>query len=191
MKLFLLLILFLFCLFSNALFPSSIHINYKKLQSFQRNQQNEQNNQEISSNLRKPRIIKPSNGYINKNDKQIPNLNDKFLMMYTCNICKGRVAQMISKIAYQQGMVISTCTHCKNKHLIADNEGKLDFPSFGKKIEDFLQAKGENIQKLSLTSKDLEENYLLDQDGVISIVSKMAGQPPSDATIVEIPQTEI
>lgn len=73
-------------------------------------------------------------------------------------------------------MVVSTCRHCKNLHLIADNEGKLDMAQYGKKIEDFLRDKGENIQKLSITEKDLEDNYLIDKDGVITLVPKIAGQ---------------
>lgn len=82
----------------------------------------------------RPKIISPSRGVH-------PEL-DKMMMMYTCKICKERNAQMITKVAYEQGMVVSTCKQCKNKHLIADNQGKLDFPSFGKKIEDFLAQKG-------------------------------------------------
>lgn len=73
-------------------------------------------------------------------------------------------------------MVVSSCRHCKSKHLIADNEGKLDMGEYGKKIEEYLVQKGENVQKLSITSKDLEDNYLVDQDGVITLVSKAAGQ---------------
>ena len=83
----------------------------------------------------RPRIISPNRG-------THPEL-EKFMMMYTCKICKHRNAQMISKVAYDKGMVVSTCKQCRNKHLIADNQGKLDFPSFGKKIEDFLAVKGE------------------------------------------------
>lgn len=49
-------------------------------------------------------------------------------MMYTYKICVGRNAKMISKVAYYDGMFVVTCRHCKNKHVIADNEIKLDFP---------------------------------------------------------------
>ena len=44
-------------------------------------------------------------------------------------------------------MVVSSCKHCKNKHLIADNEGKMDMAQYGKKIEEFLESKGEVIQR--------------------------------------------
>jgi len=47
----------------------------------------------------------------------------------------------ISKVAYANGMVVSTCKHCRNLHLIADNEGKMDMKQYGKKIEDYLREK--------------------------------------------------
>jgi len=118
----------------------------------------------------KPNVIVPSKG------SQNPNL-DKFLMMYTCKICTGRNAHMVSKVAYTHGMVVATCRHCKTKHLIADNERKLDFPiEYGRKIEEYLESKGERVQRMSVSEKDLEDNYLVDEDGVVSLVSKMAGQ---------------
>jgi len=94
---------------------------------------------------------------------------------------------MISKVAYANGMVVSTCKHCRNLHLIADNEGKMDMKQYGKKIEDYLREKGENIQKLSITPQDLENNYLVDKDGILSLVPKIGGQPPADVNIVDYP----
>ena len=73
-------------------------------------------------------------------------------------------------------MVVSSCKHCKNKHLIADNEGKMDMGQYGKKIEEFLESKGEVIQRLSISTKELEDNYLIDKDGVITLVPKIGGQ---------------
>ena len=84
--------------------------------------------------------------------------------------------EKVSKVAYTKGMVVSTCRHCKKLHLIADNEGKLDMAQYGKKIEDFLRDKGESVQKISITEQDLEENYLVDKDGVVTLVPKIAGQ---------------
>jgi hypothetical protein len=37
--------------------------------------------------------------------------------------------------------------------LIADNEGKMDMAQYGRKIEDFLEAKGEVVQRLSINSQ--------------------------------------
>jgi len=97
---------------------------------------------------------------------------------------------MISKVAYNYGMVITTCKTCRNRHLIADNEGKLDFKEYGKKIEEYLVQKGENVQRLSISAGDLSDYYILDQDGKVSLVPKSMGQPSLESTIVEIPTPE-
>ena len=120
----------------------------------------------FGSQIPKPKIIIPTKGNTNA---QL----EKFMMMYTCKICNGRNAQMVSKVAYNYGMVVSSCKHCKNKHLIADNEGKLDMPEYGKKIEEYLRGRGEAIQRISVTPEDLENNYLIDKDGVLSLVPKV------------------
>jgi len=62
------------------------------------------------------------------------------------------------------------------RHLIADNQGKLDMPEYGKKIEEYLSAKGESVQKMTINSDDLEDNYLVDIDGEISLFPKIGGQ---------------
>jgi len=49
----------------------------------------------------KPNIITPAMGR-----PKNPNV-ERFLMMYTCKLCEGRNAQMVSKIAYYKGMVRS------------------------------------------------------------------------------------
>jgi hypothetical protein len=95
---------------------------------------------------------------------------------------------MISKVAYQHGMVVSTCSKCKNKHLIADNQKKLDFPSFPERVDVLLEQQGEGVQRLSLTPNDLEKYYLVDEDGAIKLVPKDGGQVGVDATVVEYPE---
>jgi len=130
------------------------------------------------SEIPKPEVIKPNRGKVNSE-------LEKFLMMYTCKICNGRNAQMVSKVAYTHGCVVSSCKTCQNKHLIADNEGKMDMAQYGRKIEDFLEAKGEVVQRLSINSQELKDNYLVDKDGVITLVPKIGGQP-EDATIVDL-----
>jgi len=95
---------------------------------------------------------------------------EKFLMMYTCKICDGRNSHMVSKVAYEHGMVVTTCRHCKNRHLIADNEQKLDMgpdtPAF-KKVEDLLKSRGERVKRMQVDSKNdlLEGRYIVEQDG--------------------------
>jgi hypothetical protein len=46
----------------------------------------------------------------------------------------------------------------------------------GKKIEEFLEAKGETVQRVSVSPKELEDNYLIDRDGVITLQPKIGGQ---------------
>ena len=95
---------------------------------------------------------------------------EKFLMMYTCKICDGRNAHMVSKVAYEHGMVVTTCRHCKSRHLIADNERKLDMgpdvPAF-KKVEELLKSRGERVKKMQVDPKEdlLEGRYIVEQDG--------------------------
>lgn len=133
------------------------------------------------TSIPKPNIITPTEAGSSKGI-------EKFLMMYTCKICNGRNAHMISKIAYNYGMVVCTCKTCRNRHLIADNEGKLDFKEYGKKIEEYLVQQGETVQRLSIPANDLKDYYILDQDGKVTLVPKTMGQPSPNANIVEIPE---
>lgn len=55
----------------------------------------------------------------------------------------------------------------------------MDMGQYGKKIEEFLESKGEVIQRLSISTKELEDNYLIDKDGVITLVPKIGGQVPN------------
>lgn len=83
----------------------------------------------------------------------------------------------MSKVAYTHGMVVSTCKHCSNRHLIADNENKMDMKEFGPKIENYLEERlGESVQRMTISEADLENYYLLDKDGVLSLYPKAAGQ---------------
>jgi DNL zinc finger len=54
--------------------------------------------------------------------------------------CDNAYTQQISRVAYYEGVVICTCKGCNVKHLIADNKGLLDFPEFGRNIEEYMAA---------------------------------------------------
>eukprot|EP00607_Mallomonas_marina_P005964 CAMPEP_0182427472 /NCGR_PEP_ID=MMETSP1167-20130531/17394_1 /TAXON_ID=2988 /ORGANISM="Mallomonas Sp, Strain CCMP3275" /LENGTH=79 /DNA_ID=CAMNT_0024609731 /DNA_START=584 /DNA_END=823 /DNA_ORIENTATION=- len=60
-------------------------------------------------------------------------------------------------------------------------------PEYGKKIEDYLTAKGETVQKMSVSARELENNYLVDSDGSLSLFPKEGGQPPLDVNIIDLP----
>jgi len=120
-------------------------------------------------NIPKPDIITPLAGTNNTNI-------ERFLMMYTCKKCNGRNAQLISKIAYKEGIVVSTCKTCKVTHLIADNLKKLDMSEYGTKIDEYLESKGERVQRMSVSREDLENNYIIEKDGVVSLQPKIGGQ---------------
>jgi hypothetical protein len=140
-------------------------------------------NEQEPEPLDAPRIIKPAKGTAKVSI-------DKFLMMYTCKLCLERNAQMVSKVAYSQGMVLSTCRNCKNVHLIADNEKKLDMGDpHDQKVEDLLEKMGEVVQKMTINASDLAENYLVDKDGQLTLQPKSAGQPRGAGTsIVDYPE---
>lgn len=136
------------------------------------------NDENSVNDVPKPNVISPNQGARDA-DK------DKFLMMFTCKPCSHRNAHMISKVAYNFGMVVATCRNCKIKHLIADNQKKLDMPEYGSRIEEYLQSLGEDVQKLSITPKELEDNYLVDQDGKLTLVPKIL-QPPANSNIIDL-----
>lgn len=62
-------------------------------------------------------------------------------------------------------------------------------PLYGKRIADYLESKGEVVQKMTLSEKDLEDNYLVDQDGVLTMVSKLGGQLSPEVTIIDYPKS--
>mmetsp|Transcript_93447 Transcript_93447/g.166286 ORF Transcript_93447/g.166286 Transcript_93447/m.166286 type:complete len:219 (+) Transcript_93447:30-686(+) len=70
----------------------------------------------------------------------------KFKILFTCKICETRNSHMISRLAYQQGIVIATCPGCNSRHLLADKTGLLDIGIWD--VES-LADQGENVTRLT------------------------------------------
>lgn len=93
--------------------------------------------------------------------KVLGKIEAKIKVMFTCKKCNFRNGKIISKLAYEKGLVIIRCDGCKNNHLIADNLGWFEELKNKRNIERLLAAKGETVRKV-----------LNDVDGYIEVVAK-------------------
>ncbi|KAG0318333.1 hypothetical protein BGZ99_005734 [Dissophora globulifera] len=81
------------------------------------------------------------------------------MIAFTCTVCNNRSHKTMSKHAYEHGVVIMQCDHCKNRHLIADHLGW--FRTGGVTVEDLVQEKGETVRRLA-------RDYQLVKDGEVA-----------------------
>jgi len=108
---------------------------------------------------------------------QIP-LPDKFGMVYTCGKCNTRNAISVTRVAWNSGVVVATCRGCGAKHLLADNEARMDLGNDTgfRNIVQLMEARGEDVTKLdssdpeALKARNLtlgadDRLRLLDDDG--------------------------
>ncbi|OMJ13710.1 DNL-type zinc finger protein [Smittium culicis] len=72
-------------------------------------------------------------------------VNDRFLIGFTCKVCKCRQYKTVSKRAYNHGVVLIKCDGCQNRHLFADNLGW--FRDSKLTIEDLMKEQGEVVKK--------------------------------------------
>jgi protein import protein ZIM17 len=85
----------------------------------------------------------------NSNDsKRLGQLEGKMRLMFMCKKCKTRNSKIISKLAYNKGVIIVRCDCCKNNHLIADNLGWFSDMHKGTNIEKIMASRGESVQKI-------------------------------------------
>jgi len=78
-----------------------------------------------------------------------------YILAYTCEVCNHREAKKISKNSYHNGIVIVTCSSCKNRHLIADNLNW--FGNEKQNVEDFMAQKGGLFLSSEVITKAVEE----------------------------------
>lgn len=88
-------------------------------------------------------------------------IEGKLKLMFTCKQCNYRNSKIISKLAYEKGVIIIRCDGCRNNHLMADNLGWFSELKDKNNIEKILAAKGETVRKV-----------LNDVDGYIEAVEK-------------------
>lgn len=86
---------------------------------------------------------------------KLDDLERKFQLFYTCKKCSNRNSHLISKLAYEKGVVIVKCSGCQNNHLIADNLKW--FKDDKSNIESILREKGEEVKKVSLDGSEIIE----------------------------------
>eukprot|EP00612_Vaucheria_litorea_P001050 CAMPEP_0171452422 /NCGR_PEP_ID=MMETSP0945-20130129/538_1 /TAXON_ID=109269 /ORGANISM="Vaucheria litorea, Strain CCMP2940" /LENGTH=105 /DNA_ID=CAMNT_0011977089 /DNA_START=247 /DNA_END=564 /DNA_ORIENTATION=+ len=100
------------------------------------------------------------------------------ILQFTCNKCEGKTTLKINKVAYEEGVVICTCSKCGIRHIIADNKGLLDDSDFGKgNIEQYLSKKGRDDEMIKASLADmspetLEKFNLSSNEGCIEILRK-------------------
>ena len=88
--------------------------------------------------------------------KGVKTPGEKMVLQFTCdyhgpkanseNGCGERQTKVISKNAYETGVVLVRCQRCDNLHLIADNKGWFDDDTVN--IETIMREKGENVRRL-------------------------------------------
>ncbi|KAF8965523.1 hypothetical protein BGZ46_000575 [Entomortierella lignicola] len=122
-----------------------------------------------------------------------PNTDPKARMLigFTCTVCNHRAHKTMSKHAYNHGVVIMQCDHCKNRHLIADHLGW--FKTGGVTVEDLVKAKGETVQKLTRSFQLVKDGQLSTSTTTIASSSSILAETAtiSDTTATSSPKTEL
>ena len=72
-----------------------------------------------------------------------------FAQVYTCTRCDTRNAISVSRLAWNEGVVIGKCMGCPARHMLADNTGLCDETNstqFSNAIQDAL-SRGEDVAR--------------------------------------------
>lgn len=78
----------------------------------------------------------------------------KMVMLMTCTVCDTRSAKVISKDAYEKGVVLARCPGCENLHLIADRCGWFEDDQVD--VESILAEAGSQVRRAGVNGDVLE-----------------------------------
>ncbi|AFZ80104.1 DNL zinc finger domain containing protein [Theileria equi strain WA] len=84
---------------------------------------------------------------------------ERYIAVFTCNICQYRSAKTFSKRAYHHGVVYVKCAKCSSLHLISDQLGW--FGDEKKNIEQILAEKNESVSKAELGQEISQDDLSL------------------------------
>lgn len=94
-------------------------------------------------------------------------LPDKFHIMFTCGICDTRNLLKVSRVSWENGVVIGKCWGCDSQHMLADNRGLTDETNstrFSDALND-MQARGLPASRHTVTSMDQLKSLGLEMTG--------------------------
>ncbi|XP_011302804.1 DNL-type zinc finger protein-like isoform X2 [Fopius arisanus] len=87
----------------------------------------------------------------------IAKVQAKMRIMFTCRKCETRNSKVMTKLAYEKGVVIIKCDGCKNNHLIADNLGWFGPVEAKRNIEKIMKMQGHTVKRLQVYGSDTFE----------------------------------
>lgn len=107
---------------------------------------------------------------------------EKMVMLMTCTVCDTRSAKVITKDAYNKGLVLARCPGCENLHLIADRIGWFEGKDVD--VESLLAANGQKVRRMEDGGEVLElsaDDLQILQTGTPKL-GKSANAPMADAS---------